>query len=122
MARIVLVAPRDPVEEPIVETRLTDALRAEVEAQLTRVELERAELPVGAEPAVRRIVRTVRQVLDRLDELADSGADRIAAPERLADAAEIVRIELAESLDAFILHAPSARSEAAARELRTNSR
>jgi hypothetical protein len=108
-----LVAPPDPVDEPVDEPSPTDALRAEAEAQLTRVELGRDHLPVGAERAVRRIVRTVRLVLDRLD----GDVDGLSAPERLADAAEIVRVELTASLDAFLLPAPT-RSEAAARELR----
>jgi hypothetical protein len=114
-----LIAPPDPVDEPVAEPSLTDVLRVEAEAQLTRVELERDELPAGVEHAVRRIIRTVQLVLDRLDEVADHEVDRIAAPERLADVAEIVRIELAERLDTYLLLAPSARSEAAAGELRT---
>lgn len=109
-----LVAPPGPVEEPVVEPSLTDALRAEVEEQLTRVELERAAMPGGAEQAVRRIVRTVRLVLDRLEDAAGHPADGLAVPERLADVAEIVRVELAECLDAYLTPMPS---EAAAREL-----
>jgi hypothetical protein len=112
-----LVAPSDPVEEPVAEPDLVDVLRAEVEAQLTRVELQRDELPVGAEPAVRRIARTVRLVLDRLDQVADREADRIAAPERLADVAEIVRADLSECLDAYFGRAPSMPPDTAAREL-----
>jgi hypothetical protein len=112
-----LVAPPDPVEEPIAAPRLTDVLRAEAEAQLTRVELRRAELPAGAERAVRRIVRTVRWVLDRLDEPAERDADRVAALERLADVTEIVRADLTESLDTWFGRTPSAVDEVAAREL-----
>ena len=84
-----------------------DALRAEVEAQLTRVELRRAELPRGAERAVRRVVAALRVVLDRLDEVFDDGADRIAAPERLAEAIVIVRTELAECLDGWFARPPA---------------
>ena len=112
-----LVAPSDPVEEPVAEPSLVDVLRAEVEAQLTRVELRRDELPVGAEAGVRRIARTVRLVLDRLDQVADREADRIAAPERLADVAEIVRADLSECLDAYFGRAPSMPPDTAAREL-----
>lgn len=112
-----LVAPPDPVEEPVVEPSLTDTLRAEAEEQLTRVELERAAMPGGAEQEVRRIVRTVRLVLDRLEDAAGHPADGLAVPERLADVAEIVRVELAECLDAYLAPAPTAPSEAAAREL-----
>ncbi len=112
-----LVGPPDRVDGPVVDPGLTDALRTEAEAQLTRVELGRADLPAGAERAVRRIVRTVRTVLDRLDEVADQEVDRIAAPERLADAAEIVRSELSECLDTYFGRAPSTSREAAAREL-----
>jgi hypothetical protein len=112
-----LVAPPDPVDGPTVEPSLTDILRAEAEAQLTRVELERAELPVGAERAVRHIVRTVRLVLGRLDQVADREVDRIAAPEWLADAAEIVRTGLSECLDTYLLRPPSTSPDTAAREL-----
>ncbi|TQM35504.1 hypothetical protein [Pseudonocardia cypriaca] len=112
-----LVAPPDPVEEPIAEPSLVDVLRTEVEAQLTRVELQRDELPVGAEPAVRRIARTVRLVLDRLDQVADRETDRLVAPERLADVAEIVRVDLSECLDAYFGRAPSMPPDTAAREL-----
>jgi hypothetical protein len=112
-----LIAPRDPVEQA-VEPSLTDALRAEVEELLTLVELERAAMPDGTEPVVRRIVRTVRLVLDRLDNAAGHPGDAVAVPERLADVAEIVRFELAESLDAYLTPPRWARSEAAARELR----
>jgi hypothetical protein len=86
---------------------LVDALRAEVETQLTRVELRRAELPRGAERAVRRVVRALRVVLDRLDEVFDDGADRIAAPERLAEVVVIVRTELAECLDGWFAQPPA---------------
>jgi hypothetical protein len=112
-----LVAPADPVAEPATEPSLTDALRLEAEAQLTRVELGRDELPAGAERAVRHIVRTVRLVLDRLDRVADQEVDRVAAPERLADAAEIVRVELPACLDTYFQRPPSTSSDAADREL-----
>ncbi|GAA0899469.1 hypothetical protein GCM10009559_64040 [Pseudonocardia zijingensis] len=56
-------------------------------------------------------MRTLRQVLDRLD--------RTPEPERLADAAEIVRADLTASLDAFLLTPPAARSDATAGELGT---
>lgn len=115
-----LVAPPDPVAEPAAEPSLTDVLRREAEAQLTRVELERDELPPGAERTVRHIVRSVRLVLDRLDRLdqvADQEADRVAAPERLADAAEIVRVELPAGLDTYLRRPPSTPPDTAAREL-----
>jgi 2-polyprenyl-6-methoxyphenol hydroxylase-like FAD-dependent oxidoreductase len=57
-------------------------------------------------------------LLDRLDEVADQETDRIAAPERLADAAEIVRVELPVCLDTYLGRAPSTPEEPAARELR----
>jgi hypothetical protein len=112
-----LVAPPDPVAEPATEPSLTDVLRREAEAQLTRVELEREELPPGAERTVRHIVRTVRLVLDRLDRVADDEAGRVAAPERLADAAEIVRAELPACLDTYLRRPPSTPPDTAAREL-----
>lgn len=100
----VLLGPRAPAAQG-VDPGLVDALRSEVEAQLTRVELRRAELPPGAERAVRRIAQGLRVVLDRLDEVFDDEVDRIAAPERLADAVVLVRAELAECLDAWFEHA-----------------
>jgi hypothetical protein len=114
-----LVAPPDPVAEPAAEPSLTDVLRQEAEAQLTRVELEREDLPPGAERTVRHIVRTVRLVLDRLDRVADHEADRAEAPERLADAAEIVRAGLPACLDTYLRRPPSTPSDVAARELAT---
>jgi uncharacterized protein (DUF2342 family) len=57
-------------------------------------------------------------VLDRLDQVADQEIDRIAAPERLADAAEIVRVELPACLDTYLGRGPSTPEEPAARELR----
>lgn len=115
----VLLAPRPRPAAPGVDPGLVDALRAEVEAQLTRVELRRAELPPDAERAVRRVVRTLRVVLDRLDGVFDDMADRIAAPEWLADAAGIVRTELAACLDVWFERSPSTAEEPAARELGT---
>ncbi|OZM83924.1 hypothetical protein [Pseudonocardia sp. MH-G8] len=112
-----LVAPPDPVAEPAAEPSLTDVLRREAEAQLTRVELEREELPPGAERTFRHIVRTVRVVLDRLDRPADQEADRVAAPERLADASEIVRVELPACLDTYLRRPPWTPPDTAAREL-----
>jgi hypothetical protein len=49
--------------------------------------------------------------------VADQETDRIAAPERLADAAEILRIELPLCLDTYLGRAPSTPEEPAAREL-----
>ncbi|MHA6628427.1 hypothetical protein ACU61A_23565 [Pseudonocardia sichuanensis] len=98
---LALLGRRGPAAAPDPGPGLVHALRAEVEAQLTRVELRRAELPRGAERAVRRVVRALRVVLDRLDEVFDDGVDRVAAPERLADAVVIVRTELAELLDGW---------------------
>jgi hypothetical protein len=112
-----LVAPPDPVAEPAAEPSLTDVLRHEAEAQLTRVELGRDELPTGAERTVRHVVRTVRLVLDRLDRVGDHEVDRAATPERLADAAEIVRVELPASLDTYLQRPPSTPRDTAAREL-----
>src|SRR5688500_13337296 len=102
-----LVAPPDPVAEPAAEPSLADVLRHEAGAQPTRVELGRDELPTGAERTVRHVVRTVRLVLDRLDRVADHEVDRAATPERLADAAEIVRVELPASLDTYLQRPPS---------------
>lgn len=116
-AMAALIGPRDPVEGPTGEPGLTDVLRAEAEAQLERVERRRAELPVGAEHTVRHIVRTVRLVLDRLDEVAEDAIDRIAAPERLADAAEIVRVDLSECLDVHLRQAAPTPPPRAVREL-----
>ncbi|HLU58411.1 MAG TPA: hypothetical protein VKZ81_23385 [Pseudonocardia sp.] len=112
-----LVTPSARAEPPAAEPSLVDALRTEVEAQLTRVELQRDELPAGAEAAVRRIARTLRLLLDRLDRVPDLEVDRRAAPERLAEVAEVVRADLAECLDAWFAWAPAAPPESAAREL-----
>jgi hypothetical protein len=109
-----LVAPPDPVPPP---DRLTDALRADAGAVLARAESQRTVLPPGAVAAVRQTVEVVRLVLDRLDHVADQPADRIAAPERLARAAEIVRVELPECLDTYLGRSPSTPADAAAREL-----
>jgi hypothetical protein len=112
-----LVGPSDPASGP-PEPRLTDTLRYEAAALLSRVQGQAGALPEGTATDVTRIVRAVRLVLDRLDEVADQEADRIAAPERLADAAEIVRIELPECLATYLGRAPSTPEELAARELR----
>lgn len=111
-----LVGPSDPRTEP--EPRLLDSLRADVTALLRRVQGQASALPEGAATDVARILDAVRLVLDRLDEVADQETDRIAAPERLADAAEIVRIDLPECLDTYLGRGPSTPEEPAARELR----
>jgi hypothetical protein len=85
-----LVGPADPAAAP----GLTEALRSDAATLLGRIEQRPAALPAGTIPAVRRIVEVVRLVLDRLDEVADQPADRAAAPERLALAAEILRVDL----------------------------
>jgi hypothetical protein len=113
-----LLGPGDPPTEP-AEPRLTDALRSEAAAFLARVQAQAGALPNGTVPDIDRIVRTVRLALDRLDQIADQEIDRIAAPERLADAAEIVRVELPLCLDTYLGRAPSTPEEPAARELRT---
>jgi hypothetical protein len=109
-----LVGPSDPVEPP---ARLTDALRADAAAVLARAESRRAALPPGALDPVRRTVGVLRLVLDRLDQVADQPVDRIAAPERLADVAEIVRAELPVCLDTYLGRAPSTPADVAGREL-----
>jgi hypothetical protein len=109
-----LVGPSDPPAEP----RLTDALRAEAAALLARVQGRSGALPEGAAADAGRIIGAVRVVLDRLDEVADRETDRIAAPERLADAAEILRVELPECLETYLGRAPSTPETPAARELR----
>jgi hypothetical protein len=108
-----LVGPADPAAAP----RLTDVLRADAATLLTRIEPRSAALPAGTIPAVRRIVEVVRLVLDRLDEVADQPADRAAAPERLASAAEIVRVDLPMCLDTYLGRSPSTSEERAAGEL-----
>ncbi|GAA3110916.1 hypothetical protein GCM10010464_87150 [Pseudonocardia yunnanensis] len=108
-----LVGPADPAAAP----RLTDALRADAATLVTRIEPRLEALPAGTIPAVRRIVEVVRLVLDRLDEVADQPADRAAAPERLALAAEIVRVDLPMCLDTYLGRAPSTSEERAAAEL-----
>ncbi|OZM83908.1 hypothetical protein [Pseudonocardia sp. MH-G8] len=112
-----LVGPADPV--PAAEPRLTDVLRVEADALLDRAVTLDRELPAGALALVRRIVRTVRLVLDRLDEVADREADRIAAPDQLARAAEIVRVDVPACVDTYLGRAPSTPAERAARELCT---
>ncbi|QYN36565.1 hypothetical protein K1T35_04415 [Pseudonocardia sp. DSM 110487] len=112
-----LVGPSDPPPEP-PEPRLTDTLRGESTALLRRVQGQAGALPEGAATVVTRILDAVRLVLDRLDQVADQETDRVAAPERLADAAEIVRVELPECLDTYLGRGPSTPEEPAARELR----
>ena len=110
-----LVGPSDPRTER--EPRLTDSLRADATALLRRAQGQAGTLPEGAATDVTRILDAVRLVLDRLDQVADQETDRIAAPERLADAAEILRIELPLCLDTYLGRAPSTPEEPAAREL-----
>jgi hypothetical protein len=112
-----LVGPSDPPAEP-PEPRLTDALRSEAAALLGRVQGQSGALPEGTAAEVGRIVGAVRLALDRLDQVADRETDRIAAPDRLADAAEIVRVELPECLDTYLGRSPTTPEEPAARELR----
>jgi hypothetical protein len=111
-----LVGPSDPRSEP--EPRLTDSLRADATALLRRAQGRAGALPEGAATDVTRILDAVRLVLDRLDQVADQETDRIAAPERLADAAEIVRVDLPACLDTYLGRSPSTPEEPAARELR----
>jgi hypothetical protein len=111
-----LVGPSDPRMEP--EPRLTDSLRADATALLRRAQGRAGALPEGAATDVTRILDAVRLVLDRLDQVADQETDRIAAPERLADAAEIVRVDLPACLDTYLGRSPSTPEEPAARELR----
>jgi hypothetical protein len=112
-----LVGPSDPLRDPPPEPRLTDTLRSEAAALLARVQAQAGALPSGTLADVDRIVGAVRLALDRLDQVADQETDRIAAPERLADAAEILRIELPLCLDTYLGRAPSTPEEPAAREL-----
>lgn len=112
-----LVGPSDPLRDPPPEPRLTDTLRSEAAALLARVQAQAGALPSGTLADADRIVGAVRLALDRLDQVADQETDRIAAPERLADAAEILRIELPLCLDTYLGRAPSTPQEPAAREL-----
>ncbi|WP_433278384.1 hypothetical protein ACQPZA_03705 [Pseudonocardia xinjiangensis] len=107
-----LVGPADPAASP----RLTDALRYDAAALLTRITPRSEALPAGTVPAVRRIVQVMGLVLDRLDEVGDRPADRAAAPERLALAAEIVRVDLPMCLDTYLGRTPSTSAERAAGE------
>ncbi len=112
-----LIGPSDPLRDPPPEPRLTDTLRSEAAALLARVQAQAGALPSGTLADVDRIVGAFRLALDRLDQVADQETDRIAAPERLADAAEILRIELPLCLDTYLGRAPSTPEEPAAREL-----
>lgn len=112
-----LVGPSDPPSEQ-PEPRLTDTLRVEATALLRKVQGQAGALPEGAASAATRILDAVRLVLDRLDQVADQETDRIAAPERLADAAEIVRVDLPACLDTYLGRSPSTPEQPAARELR----
>lgn len=87
--------------------RLTDALRAEAADLLARLTPRTGELPHGSFPAIGAILDVLRLVLDRLDQVADQPADRAAAPERLAAAAEIIRVDLPSCLDTYLGRAPS---------------
>ncbi len=112
-----LLGPSDPpAEQP--EPRLSDALRSEATVLLRRVQGQAGALPEGVATVVTRIIDALRLVLDRLDQVADRETDRIAAPERLADAAEIVRVDLPACLDTYLGRGPSTPEEPAARELR----
>jgi hypothetical protein len=113
-----LVAPGDPAPDP-AEPSLTDALRCEAAALWSRVQGQSSALPEGAAAEVGRIIGAVRLVLDRLEQVADHETDRIAAPERLADAAQIVRVELPACLETYLGRSPTTPEEPAARELLT---
>jgi hypothetical protein len=93
-------------------------IRRRPSCSTARTLVARDDLPPGVERTVRRILQTVRLVLDRLDQVADQEADRIAAPEWLADTAEIVRVELPACLDTYLARTPSAPNAPAERELR----
>jgi hypothetical protein len=112
-----LVGPSDPPPDP-PEPRLTDTLRSEAATLLSRVQGQAGALPEDTSGEVGRIIGAVGLVLDRLDQVADQETDRIAAPERLADAAEIVRVELPMCLDTYLGRPPSSPEAPAARELR----
>jgi len=114
-----LIGPSDPAPEPHREPSLSDRLRAEADAVVDRALAHEPALPGGAVRLVQRIARTVRLVLDRLDHVADAEADRIAAPERLARAAEIVRVDLPACLDTYLGRSPSTPRERAGQELLT---
>jgi hypothetical protein len=112
-----LVGPSDPPPDP-PEPRLTDTLRSEAATLLSRVQGQAGALPEDTSGEVGRIIGAVGLVLDRLDQVADQETDRIAAPERLADAAEIVRVDLPMCLDTYLGRPPSSPEAPAARELR----
>jgi hypothetical protein len=113
-----LVGPGDPAPDA-PEPSLSDALRSEAAALSRRVQGQSGELPEGAAAEVGRIIGAVRLVLDRLEQVADHETDRIAAPERLADAAQIVRVELPACLETYLGRSPTTPEEPAARELTT---
>jgi hypothetical protein len=113
-----LVAPGDPAPDP-PEPSLTVALRSEAAALWSRAQGQSSALPEGAVAEVGRIIGAVRLVLDRLEQVADHETDRIAAPERLADAAQIVRVELPACLETYLGRSPTTPEEPAARELLT---
>lgn len=109
-----LIGPSDPAP---AHERLTDALRADAAELVERMAPRAEELPYGSFAAIRRILDVLRLVLDRLDQVADQPADRAMAPERLAVAAEIIRIDLPLCLDAYLGRAPSTSARHAAAHL-----
>ena len=109
-----LLAPADPPER---EPRLTDTLRDELDALVDRLERRSGELPGGTPAAFTRIAAVLRLVLDRLDDVADQPGDRVAAPERLATVAEIIRVDLPGCLDGYLGRGRAASVGRAAAEL-----
>jgi hypothetical protein len=102
-----LVGPSDPKPEP----PLIDALRADAAALRSGL---RRDLPPGAAGAVTGMLDVLAQVLDRLEKVADSEADRVAAPERLARVASIVRDDLPACLATYGARTPRSADRAAA--------
>jgi hypothetical protein len=113
-----LIGPREPSREP----RLTDTLRSQASALRARVEAQADALPLGTVAEVVRIVGDVRLVLDHVDQLADHEVDRIAAPEQLVAATEILLVDLPACLDTYLGRAPSTPQEPAALELESQLR
>lgn len=109
-----LLAPSDPPER---EPLLTDTLRDELGTLAGRLARRAGELPSGTPAAVERIVSVLRLVLDRLDEVADHPVDRVAAPERLATVAGIIRVDLPGCVDGYLGRGPAASTGRAAAEL-----
>lgn len=106
-----LIGPRDPRPQ---DEGLTDALRADAAELVRRLRPRSADLPEGSLDVVVAILDVLRIVLRRLDEVADQPADRAAAPERLARAAEIIRVDLPLCLDAYLGRAPASTAGRAA--------